>query len=120
MYQNDFHRVVYGDNPIIAHPLKEMQNITVHKRVEPVKTILSQQESVELAQKVASRIRQRGVLSINGLGRSFQVMDKDRSGELSFEEVKRAFNDYRISHTDLEIQAVFDIFDTDHTGSISY
>jgi Ca2+-binding EF-hand superfamily protein len=47
-------------------------------------------------------------------------MDRDRSGELSFEEVKRAMNDYRISHTDEEIEAIFDIFDSNHSGSISY
>jgi Ca2+-binding EF-hand superfamily protein len=47
-------------------------------------------------------------------------MDKDRSGHLNLEEMNRAMHDYRISTNPKEIQAIFDIFDIDHSGHLTY
>lgn len=47
-------------------------------------------------------------------------MDKDRSGSLCFDEVTRAMRDYHISTDQTEIKSIFEIFDLDHSGRISY
>ncbi len=47
-------------------------------------------------------------------------MDRDGSGDLNQTEFTRALKDYRILNLESEIKAVFNIFDTDNSGTISY
>jgi len=79
-----------------------------------------QQNQLELAQRVAKKIRSRGARGILGLGRSFRIIDDDNSGHLSYDEFAKALRDYRISTEDHEIQAIIEIFDHDKSGEVSY
>ena len=51
---------------------------------------VQQESSLEIAQRIANKIVARGAVGIAGMTRSFRIMDKDRNGNLSYEEVKRA------------------------------
>lgn len=47
-------------------------------------------------------------------------MDRDGSGDLNLTEFTTALKDYRILNLESEIKAVFNKFDTDNSGTISY
>lgn len=47
-------------------------------------------------------------------------MDKDRSGQLSMQEMYRAMKDYRVSNDEREVRAIFNFFDIDLNGQLSY
>lgn len=55
-----------------------------------------------------------------GIAKSFKVMDDDESQALSKAEFAKALKDYRISADPLEHNAIFELFDTDNNGEISY
>ncbi len=74
----------------------------------------------ELIKRVRDRLKSRGARGIIGIGKSFKIMDDDRSGSLDSEEFAKALRDYRISSDKMEIEAIFDVFDPDDNGSINY
>jgi Ca2+-binding EF-hand superfamily protein len=47
-------------------------------------------------------------------------MDKDRSGQLSMQEMYRAMKDYRVSNDEREVRAIFNFFDIDLNSQVSY
>ena len=49
------------------------------------------------------RIKERGASGILNLGKSFSIMDDDRSGFLDHKEFTKALKNYRISDDPLEI-----------------
>jgi len=69
---------------------------------------------------VRERIKARGARGILNLGKSFKIMDDNRSGALDSEEFSKALKSYRITNDPLEIQAIFDRFDPDGNGEIVY
>lgn len=74
----------------------------------------------ELLDRVRQRIRARGARGIIGIGKSFKIIDDDRSGSLENEEFSKCLRDYRISTDIQEHKAIFELFDCDRNGSISY
>lgn len=70
----------------------------------------------ELINRVRERIKARGARGILNLGKSFAIMDDDRSGFLDNAEFAKALKSYRISSDPLEIEAIFNTFDPDHNG----
>ena len=145
-WQNDFHRSQYAQPTIIEHPIKEpeqpqssfnnnsagvkMSDFQKTKGINvvsdqyanryQVQSQQSQADTLELAQRVAKKIRSRGAQGIIGLGRAFRVIDDNNDGCLDHDEFAKAMRDYRISQDPAETQAIFEIFDTDKTGTISY
>jgi len=55
-----------------------------------------------------------------GLGKSFRIIDDDKSFSLDRSEFFKALKDYRISSDPREVEAIFNIFDQDNSGKISY
>ena len=74
----------------------------------------------ELLEKVRSKIRARGARGIIGIGKSFRIIDDDRSGSLDSQEFSKILRDYRISTDPLEHKAIFETFDPDNNGQINY
>lgn len=69
------------------------------------------------------KIVARGVRGINGLMKSFRIMDDDSSGELSRQEFAKALNDYRILNqhaNQQEFNRLFELLDRDGSNSIDY
>ena len=65
---------------------------------------------------VRSKIVARGARGINGLKKSFKIMDDDSSGSLTRQEFAKALHDYRIlnSHAnEQEINRLFELLDRD-------
>jgi len=48
------------------------------------------------------------------------MMDRDNSGYLSFEEMSKAMRDYRITNDARDVKSIFEIFDSDRSGGVSY
>lgn len=55
-----------------------------------------------------------------GLQRSFKIMDDDESKSLDIYEFTKAVKDYRIDVPENEIQTLFNAFDVDRNGTLSY
>lgn len=65
-------------------------------------------------------MRQRGARGIIGLKRVFKIMDDDGSGYLDQNEFQKALKDYRVQVTPDEGRILYQCFDTNRDGTISY
>lgn len=74
----------------------------------------------ELVAKFRKTLADRGIRGVIGMGRSFRIMDDNRSGTLDVQEFWKALCDYRIPISPEECRKLFDLFDTDASGEISY
>lgn len=71
-------------------------------RVQPVQAVCKKSDS-ELAALVTDKVKKRGAKGIFGLQRSFAIMDRDGSGDLTLQEFTRGMRDYRILSLEQEI-----------------
>jgi len=63
----------------------------------------------------------RGANGIQGLSRTFKIMDDDESRSLDAKEFKKGIHDYGLTEMDQEtIDELFTIFDKDGSGSIDF
>merc|ERR1712032_101127 len=61
-----------------------------------------------------------GVAGIAGLGRSFRIMDRDRSGALDADELKVGLIHYGLPLDKEDIETLIDVIDNDGSGIIDY
>ncbi|XP_076810494.1 calcyphosin-like protein [Clavelina lepadiformis] len=61
----------------------------------------------------------RGATGIKGLGRSFRIMDDDRSKKLDFDEFKKGICNCGLDMEPNELTYMFQAFDEDNTGKIN-
>jgi EF-hand domain pair len=73
-----------------------------------------------LIDKVRSTLAKRGATGVLGMARLFRIMDDDDSKSLSMTEFKKAVRDSSLVLQDKELTYLFNLFDTDASGSISY
>ncbi len=73
-----------------------------------------------LMKTLRARLKSRGARGIIGLGRSFRIMDDDRSRSLDPEEFNKAMKDYGTGFTDEEISVMFTHFDVNRDGNVIY
>lgn len=71
-------------------------------------------------EKFRETMRSRGARGIFGLKRIFKIMDDDRSGYLDKQEFQKALKDYRVSVTPEEGNKLYNLFDLNGDGQISY
>ncbi len=62
----------------------------------------------------------RGVRGIVSLQRRFRIMDDDSSGALNLVEFKKGIRECNLSMVDSDLNALFNYFDRDRNGSISF
>ena len=79
----------------------------------PPKMTDQEAENAKLLEGVRSRIKERGARGIIGIGRSFKIIDDDRSGSLNRAEFCKCLRDYRISDDEAEQEAIFSLIDRD-------
>lgn len=70
--------------------------------------------------RIKERLVSRGIRGITTIGRSFRIMDDNRSQTLDINEFKKAANDYRFGLNDEEVELAFKAFDRKDTGVIDY
>jgi len=72
----------------------------------------------QIMAKVKRILEQRGAHGIAGLGKSFQIMDDDASGDLNRAEFTKAMNDYKMGLNEDEIDAIF--YECDPSAGTSF
>ena len=73
-----------------------------------------------LAIKLKEKLATRGARGIIGLQRQFKIMDDDNSKSLNKYEFSKAMNDFMLGFNQGQISALFEYFDVDSNGTISY
>jgi len=73
-----------------------------------------------LAEQLKTKLASRGARGIIGLARQFKIMDDDNSKSLNKYEFNKAMTDYMLGFSADENGRLFDYFDVDSSGSISY
>ena len=74
----------------------------------------------QLAEQLKTKLASRGAMGIIGLQKQFKIMDDDNSRSLSKYEFNKAMTDYMLGFSAQENAALFEYFDVDSSGSISY
>jgi hypothetical protein len=65
-------------------------------------------------------LKQHGARGIIGLGRKFRIVDDNNSGTIDLSEFTKMIAEHSFAWTAPQIKALFDSFDNDKSGSISY
>jgi Ca2+-binding EF-hand superfamily protein len=73
-----------------------------------------------LAIKLKEKLATRGARGIIGLQRQFKIMDDDNSKSLNKYEFSKAMNDFMLGFNQGQVGALFDYFDVDGNGTVSY
>jgi Ca2+-binding EF-hand superfamily protein len=74
----------------------------------------------EINNKFLEIINSRSGGGILGLGRSFRIIDVDRSGQLSLAEFKVALNKFRVGLKNDEVEILFSYYDKDNSGALRF
>lgn len=91
----------------------------------PVASLASQYTTTTLNVEVlldAFRVslQEHGARGIFGIGRKFKIGDDNGNGQLEFSEFSKVVAEHAMHWAPLQIRAVFDAFDSDKSGTISY
>jgi len=70
--------------------------------------------------KFREAVARRGVRGIMSLRRSFMIADDNNDKTIDVNEFKKLIHDYRIPVEDKDLKNLFNEFDSDKSGSISY
>jgi len=73
-----------------------------------------------LLTNLRERLAKRGTRGIASIGRKFKIADDDRSGNLNKAEFVKAMHDFRIGMNDRQCAQVYNVFDRDGSGEVSY
>lgn len=78
-------------------------------------------EAVEAVMtKLRASLKRRGAEGIRGLGRHFKICDTDGSGQLDMEEFQKCCRLNNMGLQSQEIRILYQFFDRDHSGGVSY
>ena len=73
-----------------------------------------------IVQKLKEALQSYGAHGFIGLQRKFRIMDDDGSKTLTVSEFKKGMKEMNMGLTDGQLRALFDFFDQDHSGCISF
>ena len=86
----------------------------------PSKGGLLVSSGIPLLDKLRIKLASRGANGLLGMARMFRIMDDDDSKTLDMNEFKKAMRDLALMLTELEVKQLFQLFDCDGGGTISY
>ena len=66
------------------------------------------------------KLTSRGARGILGMQRIFKIMDDNGNGQLKIQEFWKAICDFRIQISPEECRTLFDLFDINGDGTVSY
>jgi Ca2+-binding EF-hand superfamily protein len=81
---------------------------------------VQQQQLGALLERMRAVLKRRGADSMATIGRSFRIMDDNRSGTLDKAEFRKAMMSYGISISAQDVDLLFAAFDRDNSGTIDY
>jgi Ca2+-binding EF-hand superfamily protein len=73
-----------------------------------------------LAEVLKTKLASRGARGMIGLQKQFKIMDDDNSKNLNNAEFTKALTDYKLGFSKAECLTLFNYFDVDTSGSITY
>lgn len=73
-----------------------------------------------LIERFRAKLRERGPMSLVGLGRIFSMMDTSGQAMLDINEFQNAIQDYCLQINPKDIQSLFNSMDSDRSGTISF
>lgn len=73
-----------------------------------------------LLNNLRERLAKRGTRGIASIGKKFKIADDNRSGTLDKSEFVKAMHDFRIGMNDRQCAQVYNVFDRDGSGEVSY
>lgn len=79
----------------------------------------AQPDGTELVKLFRDKIKARGARGIIGLQKLFAIMDDDNSKSISLPEFTKACRDFRVGINEDNVPIVFDLFDTNHDGTLN-
>jgi Ca2+-binding EF-hand superfamily protein len=85
-----------------------------------VDDFVSEEELKTAVGKFRAKLIQRGARGFIGLQRQFKIMDDNNSKTLDKDEFKKAVKDFRVGVSDEDIKTIWNHFDIDQSGEISY
>ncbi len=88
----------------------------------PVKPVLTSdvKSADTLLDILRESLKERGARGIIGLGRKFRIADDNNNGHIDIAEFTKVINEHKLGWSKEQIKAVFDSFDDDKSGGISY
>ena len=100
-------------------------NIAVEAAVEPVippKSVYTPTEDnfETLLDIFRESLKARGARGIAGLSRKFRIVDDNNNGLIDLAEFTKVINEHGFSWTAAQIKKIFDHFDNDKSGSITF
>jgi len=76
--------------------------------------------NISTLEKLRLQCLARGANGIQGLGRSFRIIDDDNSRSLDVKEFTKGCHDYGVNLSKTEIEELFNVIDKDHSGTIDF
>ena len=102
--QQNLFQFVFSTNPTAAEPV----------------AVAPKMSSAELLQAIKSQLISRGSMEIRGIGRMFRILDDNRNHKLDKRELCDGLKDYGIHLTDSQADCLFESFDRDQNGQVSF
>lgn len=110
---NTILEIQFGGNvEVVAAPEPVIPEKPVHTPTESnVETLLA---------VLRESLKEHGARGMVGLSRKFRIADDDNSGQISLSEFTKVISEHSLEWTTAQVKSVFDRFDTDKSGHISF
>lgn len=106
---------------LTKNPCQFDKPVVVQEEVLKTTPALATATSVDdLLEVFRASLKLRGASGIFGLSRKFRIADDDSNGAIDFSEFKKVAAEHCMNWSDAQLRSVFDRFDADKSGNISF